>query len=146
MYLEIWKYLISSLHLCSCSLLLQNSSFWACLRTFSSWILRALILGFTSTCKLGSTFFCKIERSFQSMFQQALSFLTINQVLKFLTYFVLESMSPSLHVHFLCIWIVELALTEFTIKTNSFALFISHFLNIFMSCNNKMEIKPSYLS
>lgn len=60
------------------------------------------------------------------------------------TYFVLQSVSPSFHVHFFCVWIIELALTKFTVKTNSLALVISDFLNIFMSCNNKYPQMSSY--
>ena len=50
--------LISSRQRSSCSRLRQNSSFWAWRRNLSSWTLRARMLGFTSTCRLGSTFFC----------------------------------------------------------------------------------------
>jgi hypothetical protein len=56
---SLYNYLISSLHLASCSFLLQYSSFCCCRLIFSSWSLRALILGLTSTWRCGSTFFYK---------------------------------------------------------------------------------------
>lgn len=61
-----------------------------------------------------------------------------------ITYFVLQSVSPSFHVHLFCVWIIELALTEFTVETNSLALVISNFLNVFMSCNIKYSLTSSY--
>lgn len=61
-----------------------------------------------------------------------------------ITYFVLQSVSPSFHVHLFGVWIIELALTEFTVETNSLALVISNFLNVFMSCNIKYSLMSSY--
>ena len=54
-----YMYLISSLHLSSASRRLQYSSLAAWRRNFSSCNFRARMLGFTSTCRLGSTFFWK---------------------------------------------------------------------------------------
>lgn len=61
-----------------------------------------------------------------------------------ITYFVLQSVSPSFHVHLFGVWIIELALTEFTVETNSLALVISDFLNVFMPCNIKYSLTSSY--
>lgn len=56
---QSWSHLISILHRSSSSLLLQYSSFCICFLIFSSWIFLARMLGFTSTCRSGFTFFCK---------------------------------------------------------------------------------------
>lgn len=53
------QYLISILQRSSSSLLLQYSSFCICFLIFSSWIFLARMLGFTSTCRSGFTFFYK---------------------------------------------------------------------------------------
>lgn len=56
---QLWSHLISIRHRSSSSLLLQYSSFCICFLIFSSWIFLARMLGFTSTCRSGFTFFCK---------------------------------------------------------------------------------------
>lgn len=61
-------YLISILHRSSSSRLLQYSSFCICFLIFSSWIFLARMLGFTSTCKSGFTFFCCREGEFSFYF------------------------------------------------------------------------------
>ena len=52
------------------------------------------------------------------------------------TYFVLETMSSSLHVHLFCVGVGELALTQLAVKPDHYAAFISCFLNVFLACNH----------
>ncbi len=57
--------------------------------------------------------------------------------MKMMTNLILESVSAALHVHFLCIGIIELALAQLAIEAHSLSLLVLHLFNVFLTCQQR---------